>query len=230
MQIHIKPSNFPYVFGGLFLIISTIFIIAAVSIGYSTAKTKLNADAYTMATRVEISTHWSSNSNGSRTLMYSPVFFYNVNNKEFSCSTGGSSSTKPSLENNKIFYNSQNPEYCISEYDYIQNNILVGIFLLVAIPEFIIGLFVLLKAVMQSNKYKRLKQYGQLIKDIPCKIIPSNVTVNDRQGYIVELEYEGSKLKSEIKFDIDVRRNTADLLIDPLDAKSYFIGFDIEKV
>ena len=42
------------------------------------------------------------------------------------------------------------------------------------------------------------------------------------QGYIVEVEYEGLKLTSEIKYKIDIRRNTADLLIDPLNPKNYF--------
>ena len=222
----INPSNFPYIFGGIFLFVSTIFIAFAISMSYSTIKTKMNSDAYTMATRVEINSHRSSEGN----MMYSPVFFYSVNNKEYSCSTGTSSSSKPSLEKNKIFYNSQNPEWCISEYDFIQNSIFAGLFFIIALPQFIIGLFVLMKAIIQRNKYKKLKQYGQLIKDIPCRIIPSNITMNDRQGYTIELEYEGLKLKSETKFDIDIRKSTADLLIDPLNTKNYFIDFDINKI
>lgn len=226
----INSSNFPYLFSGLFIFVSAIFILIAVFTGYSAIKTKTNCDTYTIASKVEISSHWSNSNNGSgRTMMYSPVFFYNVEGREYSCSTGSSSSSKPNIDNNKIFYNSQNPEWCISEYDLIQNSIFAGLFFIIALPQFIIGLFVLMKAIIQNSKYKKLKQYGQLIKDIPCRIIPSNITKNDRQGYIIELEYEGLKFKSETKFDIDIRRNMADLLIDPLNTKNYFIGFDITQ-
>ena len=227
-EFKITSSNFSYVFGGLFLLVSISIIIEAIVVGCFTIKTKINSDTYTMASRVEISSYWSKSSSGSTLRMYSPVFFYNVDGKEYSCSTGSASSVKPSLEGNKIFYNSKNPKSCISEYDFKQNCISVGIFFIVALPGFIIGLFVLLKAIAKSNKNKDLAQHGQLIKDIPCKIVPSNITYNGSKGYIIELEYEGNKLKSETKFDIDIRRTTADLLIDPLNHKNYFIGFDIK--
>ena len=55
-------------------------------------------------------------------------------------------------------------------------------------------------------------------------------TLYATQGYVVEVEYNGLKLKSELKYQIDIRRNTADLLIDPLDAKNYFIDFDIKEI
>ncbi len=223
----INSSNFPYLFSGLFIFISAIFILIAVFTAYSAIKTRTNCDTYTIASRVEISSHWSNNNGSRRTMMYSSVFFYNVNGKEYSCSTGSSSSSKPNVDNNKIYYKSQNPDYCISEHDFIQDSILAGIFLIVALPIFIFGLYMLICVIMGNAKIKRLRTNGQLIKNIPCRILPSNITLNDKQGYIIELEYQGLKLKSGTKFDIDARRNTADLLIDPLDSKNYFIDFDI---
>ncbi len=222
-NLKITPSNFPYIFSGIFLFVSSVFLIAVFTIGYPTIKAKMTSDAYTIATRVEINSHRSSEGK----MMYSPVFFYNVNGKEYSCSTGTSSNSKPNIDNNKIYYKSQNPDYCISEYDFVQNCIFVGIFFIISIPLFIIGLYVLVCTILGKNQYKKLKQHGQLIKNIPCRILPSSVTMNDRQGYIIELEYQGLKLKSGTKFDIDVRRTEADLLIDPLNPKNYFIGFDI---
>lgn len=198
--------------------------------GYSTIKTKLNCDTYTTATKIEFNSHWTNSNNKPKTIMYSPVFFFNVNNKEYFCSTGSSSSYKPNLFDSKVYYNSQNPEYCISEYNLIQDSILAGIFFIVALPIFIFGFYILICAIIGRAKNKKLRKNGQLIKGIPCMIIPSNITVNNRQGYIIELEYQGLKYRSETKFDIDTRRTEADLLIDPLDVKNYFIDFDITQI
>lgn len=224
-DLKINPANLPYIFSGISLFVSITFMIVAIAIGYPTIKTKTNSDMHTTATRVEINSHRSSDGH----MMYSPVFFYNVNGKEYSCSTGSSSDLKPNIDNNKIYYKSQNPDFCISEYDFIRTCIFVGIFFIIAFLLFIIGLYVLVYTIIGNTKYKNLIKHGQLIKNIPCRILPSNVTLNDKQGYIIELEYQELKLKSGIKFDIDTSRNTADLLIDPLNPKNYFIGFDITQ-
>ena len=224
-----SPSDYPYIFSGVFLFVSSIFLIVALIFGYNTIKTRMSTDAYTMATRVEINSYLSSDSNGSKTMMYSPVFHYNVNDKEYSCSTNFSSSIKPNISNNKIYYKSQYPDFCMNEYDFVQNCIFAGLFFVISLPLFIVGLCVLRCIIIGKNKYKKLRQYGQLIKNIPCKILPSNITYNHKRGYVIQIEYENLVLKSDTKFDIDIRRNTADLLIDPLNPKNYFIDFDITQ-
>ena len=221
-----KPFNLLYIFGGSFLFVSTIFLIIAFSVGYSTARTKMYTDVYTIASRVELNSYQSSSDHDT---MYSPVFFYNVDNKEYSCSADLGVSWKPDINNGKIYYNSKNPSQCISEYGFRSKIVFACIFFVLAILKFGIGAFVLFIAIRRNIKNKKLFKQGQLIKNIPCTIIPSNVTLNNKMGYIIEVEYQGLKLRSETKFDIDIRKNSADLLIDPLDAKDYFIGFDITK-
>lgn len=225
-ELNIKTSNFPYIFSGLFLFISIVFLIIASAVGYSAISAKISSDAYVIASKVELNSHQSNSGEGT---MYSPIFFYIVDNKEYSCATASSLSWKPDINNSKIYYNSKNPSQCISQYDFVSKIVFACIFFIIAIPMFGIGAFVLFIAIRRNIKSKKLLKHGQLIKDVPCKIIPTNITLNGEPGYIVEVEYQGFKLKSETKFDIDVRRNSADLLIDPLNFKNYYIDFDIVR-
>ena len=222
-----RTSNLPYMFGGLSLFISIVIFIAAFTTGYPPIRTKMHSDAYVKAAKVELNSHLSQSDGGT---MYSPIFFYNVDNKEYSCSSSVSSSWKPDINNSKVYYNSNNPNHCVSEYEFTSILFFVCVLSIIALSMFVVGAFVLFIIIKRNVKNKKLLKHGQLIKNIPCTITPSNVTLNDKMGYIIEVEYQGLKLKSETKFDIDIRRNSVDLLIDPLNSKNYFIDFDINNI
>ena len=69
-------------------------------VGYPAIKTRLESDVYAIASKVELNSHQSNSGKGT---MYSPVFFYIVDNKEYSCATVSSSSWKPDINNSKIY-------------------------------------------------------------------------------------------------------------------------------
>ena len=213
-----------YLISGALLIAPIIICIMLFMIADPVIKIKNNTDTFTTASRTEIKAKHSDSGN-----QYSPVFYFNVDDKEYVCSTRSSSSTKPS-ENSKIYYNSQNPDVCVSEYE-LSTLYLIAIALGIAsIIDIIIGLFVLITTFSKNAKIKQLAQSGQLIKNIPCAILPSKITLNNTKGYTIELEYEGLKFKSEVKFNQNyIGRETADLLIDPMNTKNYFIDFEISQ-
>ncbi len=226
-NLNIKTSNFPIAFGVMFTIIPLLFMAVAVGMLTSSISTKKNTDASTIATRVEIRSYWSKDSDGHRKLMYKPVFYYDVNNKIYTCASKVATNWKPNIEKPVVFYNSQNPKICMSEYGSKSDFVFSLFFLLFPSIFLFIGIPILKAGIIQSYRLKMLAKSGELIKNLPCQIVPSNCTYNGRRGYTIEIEYNGMKLESEPKFDIDARRQTADLLIDPMNSDVYFIGYDI---
>ena len=229
--MNLKFSKYPFLIGIILILSGMLPFAIGMLWGVPAIQKRINTDTYTIASRVELNEHWLRSSSG-RMLAYSPTFYYNVGEIQYSCSGStpshkADSSIKPDVNNSKVFYNSKSPELCISEYDFIQDCIFGFVFLIIALALFVIGLVWFVNGIKQCINILKLIKHGQLIKNIPCRIIPANISIKKKEGYIIELEYNGQKLKSEAKFDIDVRRNKADLLIDPLDSKIYFIGFNI---
>lgn len=213
-------------FAALFIGIPVILWLVFSLFAIPAFKTKFATDSYTIATKIETIAKFS---NGER--MYSPIFHYTIQDKNYIHTTNSSTSNKSF--SNKIYYNSKNPNICISEFELITFYTSVIILAIISIPMMWIGFKVLNVALFKIKKFKKLTQRGKLIKNLPCKIIPANITFNDQKGYYIEIEYEiqgGNilNLKSEVKFNkYPDNQTTAELLIDPLDAKNYFIDFNI---
>ncbi len=49
--------------------------------------------------------------------MYYPIYYYKVGEKEYSCEAKSGSSSVPSKKKNVVYYDSKNPEKCLTEYD-----------------------------------------------------------------------------------------------------------------
>ena len=65
--------------------------------------------------------------------VYSPIYYFKVNGKEYKCSSKTSSSATPNERKNKVYYDSKNPEKCITEYETSSNRVGGIICLVVAI-------------------------------------------------------------------------------------------------
>ena len=70
-------------------------------------------DSVTTAYKIEDNSRYDSDDN----IVYNPIFYFVVNEKEYVCDSNINSITSPSESKNKVYYDSNNPETCMTEYD-----------------------------------------------------------------------------------------------------------------
>ena len=110
----------------LFLVVGIVFLVIMLAIVISNF-TKLNSlDGKTLSSRIEV--HEYFNDEGQT--MYSPVYYYVVHEKEYSCSSNSSSSIHPGNENKTVYYDTKNPAICMTEYSKNTNWILIAVMIL----------------------------------------------------------------------------------------------------
>ena len=101
--------------------------------------------------------------------MYSPIYYYNVDGKEYTCRSSYSSNIKPSSENEIIKYDLNNPEDCLSPYS--KTGGVIILFLAMVPLVFIVGGYKQLKSInLRIKDIKYLEEHGKLIKNIPCEL------------------------------------------------------------
>ena len=103
-----KGKNIFYIFlavGLLFL-----FILCGVFIANIIRSNSL--DSTVLSEHVEVKSYI----NDEGTTMYSPVYYYSVNGKNYTCGSNSSSSSNPGTKNRNVYYNSKNPSDCMTEY------------------------------------------------------------------------------------------------------------------
>ena len=214
-----------FLFAGLFF-----FIIMGGIIFSSFAKEK-QMDASVMSSRVEI--RESSSSDGT---MYSPVYYYTVDGKEYACTSTTSSNIYPSEENKLVKYNSKAPGSCVSEYDK-NSNVIFIIFMLLPIIFIAVGLINILKVNKRIKQIKALNNTGKLIKGLPYRMENTGAKVNDVpiQRPVVDyvlpngttISLQGDPRHDRKHFDGD---GMVDLLVDENDPTNYFIDFEINRL
>ena len=72
-----------------------------------------NMDSKTLSTRVVIYVNYKDEGN----TMYKPTYYFNVAGKEFACYTNLSTGYNPGTENKTVYYDSNNPENCITDFN-----------------------------------------------------------------------------------------------------------------
>jgi hypothetical protein len=110
----------------------------------------------------------------------------------------------------------------------------ISIFLIIGLSLVIVGIKQKRKAKKNIDRVNKLAHSGILIKNIPYKLVDSNMIINGEKIYCIKVEYECEvdhkiPLLSDPKYSgiIDEEDNTADLLIDPNDNTNYYIDFEI---
>lgn len=96
-----------------------IFILAGLCVTFSFEITKaiLKLDSKANAYDVEIIEREDTDSDGNTIIQYSPVFYYKVNNVDYTCKSSFSSSVKPKVNKKTIYYNSNDPSKCFSKWE-----------------------------------------------------------------------------------------------------------------
>ncbi len=191
---------------------------------------KKSFDSYVVTRHIEIESH--ENSDGDT--MYTPVYYYNVDGKQYKCKPSSSSSNISKKRNGKVYYDSKNPSKCITDYSLKANKILL-ILNIIPIGFFIPGILLTSKANKKIKRLKKLNETGKLVKGLPYSLENTNVSINGQTLPRIKVEYrlktgEITTLTSGPIFDTKHSdSSTVDLLIDENNPDNYFIDFEINR-
>ena len=219
-------------FYAIFIVAGAIFMAVMLFIFIADLTHQSSLDSSVMSTSVEIKQHIDDEGS----TMYSPVYTYEVDGKEYQCGSNSSSSIKPSSDNTTIYYDSKNPEDCYSEYSKGANMWILG-FMLIPILFIVIGVIFISKINKRVKKINELNQTGKLVKNLPYRLERSNIEINNRPLMKIVVDYrlssgqtvtlEGDPIYENKIADED---NMVDLVIDENNPENYFLDFEINRI
>jgi len=215
----------------IFLLAGLIFLGIMGSVLVS-SYTKLNSlDSKTKSTRVVVNSHA-----GDDTTLYSPTYYYTVDGKQYTCTSDSSSSTNPGTSNKTVYYDSKNPEICMTEYSK-SNNYFFLLFIILPLAFITIGLVNMIKVSKRLKLIKELNKTGKLVKNLPYHLEYTGMSVNDRQIQKPVVEYplesgsiitlQGDPRHDQKGSDAD---GLVDVVIDENNPDNYFIDFEINRL
>ncbi len=189
---------------------------------------KKSFDSYVVTRHIEIESH--ENSDGDT--MYKPVYYYNIDGKQYKCKPSSSSSYISKIRNGKVYYDSKNPSKCITDYSLKENKILL-ILNIIPIGFIIPGVLLTSKVNKKIKRLKKLNETGKLVKGLPFDLENTNLSINEQALQRIRVEYRlptgelATLTSSQIFKKSD--SSTVDLLIDENDTNNYYIDFDINR-
>ena len=223
-----KGKKFNWIFIGAGLVFLAIMLV----IFFCNIFARDSLDAETQSISTDPNRHEDSDGD----TVYSPIFTYEVDGKQYTCTSGTSSSISPGNEPRTIHYDSKNPSKCMSDYSENIN----WLFLLFAILP---AIFIIIGASMNSKIAKRVKQIealnqtGKLVKNLPYRLESTNIEINNRPLMKIVVDYrlptgETITLEGDPRYD---RKNEdedglVDLVIDESNPKNYYLDFEINRV
>ena len=164
---------------------------------------------------------------------YSPVYIFEVNNKKYFCEVENSSKVKPNSKEILVFYDSNNPNNCVNEYETTPS---IYSYIILFFPMFSIslGLFAIAFSLKDIKKLNHLERNGILIKNAIYKI--EEVEIKKRKfikvigvdykldnGEIIHLISDLPKKKIDILGYID-------LLIDENNLNNFYMDFNLKNI
>ncbi len=219
-----------------FLVIITFFILMLIFIVFRPNIKRLikNYDEKTYAYKMDI--NQGMDSDGDR--YYKPVYYYEVKNKKYVCKSSNGESDMPNEKENIVYYKSNNPNICMTEYENKNRNVgIITIFILI----FGSVLIYFIKQISKLNKRKKslekLNMTGRLIKGIPYRLIDTKNVNNGRKIYAPVISLKNTdgqiiELIGDPRFDgiTSDKDNLVDLVIDLNGSKNYYIDFEINRL
>lgn len=216
-------------FGSIFLIVGLLFffIIGYITFGGIIKKASMDTEVYA----IEIDENCNRDSDGDYTC--SPIYYYKVGKEIYQCKAGYSSSSKVSNNQNKVYYNSENPENCVTDYT-AKPKFYMYLLCLFPLIFVFIGANHIIKINKKIKKIKHLANYGTLIKNLPYTMEATGMQVNGHTIMAPAVDYTlasgtvlhlvGDPRYDKIHADSD---GYVDLLIDLNDPNNYYIDFNI---
>lgn len=213
----------------LLLVIGFLFLAVFGRILISNYIKLKNLDSKIISNRVNVESYESDNST-----MYSPTYYYIVNGESYSCKSNTSTSNYPKTSNVIVYYNSNNPTDCMTEYSKNSNSSLI---LIMILPLFMIILATIniIKLSKRLLVIKNLNQNGKLVKNIPYLLEDTRFKIMNNQIQRPVVDYALSSgttitLYGDPRFDLkDSDDGTIDLIIDENNPKNYFMDFNINR-
>lgn len=165
--------------------------------------------------------------------MYKKVYYFDADNRQFSCLDSVVINNKNNqIDKKTIYYNFEDPNVCTTNI-IKKTNLIVYIFIiLLCIPMFI-GLIGMIKINKKLNKIKMLSKCGKLVKNLQYEV----VEIKKKNGNILYKAKTKYKFKnqmlilySESIYDKKLFKEypTIDLLINANDVNDYYLDFNIQ--
>lgn len=226
-NIDFKNLKKGYSFGLIFAIAGLLFFLVFFYIAFGGFIKKQTMDSEIVATKIEEKCDEEG--------MCSPIYYYEVDNQTYTCSTTGSTNIDVKSEENKVFYNSKDPSDCINEY---QATIRVTFVLISLFPLLFlgVGIYEIMRVNKRVKKAKYLAEHGTLFQGIPYTMEPSGYVINGRTLMTITIDYTlpngttlhliGPPRHDNMTSDAD---RLVDLLIDLNDPDNYYIDFAITR-
>ena len=231
-DINTKNVKKSYKFYAIFIIAGVLFAAIMLGIFIAGIVSQNSLDSSTTSTRVSINE--TKDSDGDN--MYSPDYYYEVDNKEYKCSTNVSSSVKPDEKGTTVYYDSKDPSKCRTEYENGVNGFLL-LFLILPAVFIVIGIVFINKTKKRVKVINDLNQNGKLVKNLPYHLEESNISVNDVPLMKIVVDYrlpngQVVKLEGDPRFD---RKDSdgdgkVDLVIDEANPENYYLDFEINRI
>ena len=168
--------------------------------------------------------------------MYSSIYHYKVDGKEYTCSSNFSSSVRTCESNSLVYYDSNDPSRCMTKYSK-SSNALLSVFLILPLIFIAVGVINIKKVNKRVQIIKNLNTKSKLVKNLTYRLENSNISVN---GVAIQLPVVDYTLLSGVTVTLrgDPRHDKKecdadgiiDLVIDESNPENYFIDFEINRL
>lgn len=165
--------------------------------------------------------------------MYKKVYYFDVDNRQFSCLDSVVINNKNNqIDKKTIYYNFEDPNVCTTNI-IKKTNLIVYIFIISLCIPLLIGLIGMIKINKKLNKIKMLSKCGKLVKNLQYEVVEMKKK-NGNILYKAKTKYKVKNqvliLYSESIYDKKLFKEypTIDLLINANDVNDYYLDFNIQ--
>lgn len=165
--------------------------------------------------------------------MYKKVYYFDADNRQFSCLDSVVINKKNNqIDKKTIYYNFEDPNVCTTNI-IKKTNLIVYMFIISLCIPLLIGLIGMIKINKKINKIKMLSKCGKLVKNLQYEVVETKKR-NGNILYKAKTKYKFKNqvliLYSESIYDKKLFKEypTIDLLINENDVNDYYLDFNIQ--
>lgn len=165
--------------------------------------------------------------------MYKKVYYFDADNRQFSCLDSVVINSKNNqIDKKTIYYNFEDPNVCTTNI-IKKTNLIVYMFIISLCIPLLIGLIGMIKINKKINKIKMLSKCGKLVKNLQYEVVETKKR-NGNILYKAKTKYKFKNqvliLYSESIYDKKLFKEypTIDLLINENDVNDYYLDFNIQ--
>lgn len=220
-NINYKKYNFELIKGLILLLVGILFLSLYMNSIFNGSLRKLFLDNEIEAKKIN---------ENKKDKMYSPVYVFEVNDKTYYCEVKNASKVKPNKKHTLVYYDSDNPNNCVNEYEASPS---IYSYIIIFFPMFSIslGLFAITLSLKDIRNLNYLEKHGTLIKNMVYTI--DEIEIKKRKYIkVIKIEYklengEIINLISDLpKKDLEII-GYIDLLIDKNNLNNFYMNFNL---